>query len=103
MEVRKLRMPNINALLETLRRPRILVSAARHGLSDYNRKRDLARLTGQSPRRPSASIVESLISQEEELEETRRSGDASYRVAHHIELLVALMAECRLIPRPVAN
>lgn len=96
-------MPNINALLETLRRPRILVSAARHGLSDYNRKRDLVRLTGQSPRRPSASIVESLIAQEEELEETRQSGDASYRVTHHIGLLVALMAEARLIPRPVVS
>lgn len=94
-------MPNIDALLTTLRRPRILVSAARHGLSDYNRKRDLARLTGHSPRGASTRIVESLLSQEEELEEIRRSGDASYRVAHHIELLVALMAECRLIPRRV--
>ncbi len=96
-------MPNIEAFLAKLRRPKILVSAARHGLSDYNRKRDLVRLTGQSPRRPSTSIVESLISQEEEIEETRRSGDASYRVSHHIELLVALMAECRLIPRSVQS
>jgi len=96
-------MPNIDTLLATLRRPRILVSAARHGLSDYNRKRDLARLTGQSPRRTSTSIIENLISQEEELEEVRRSGDASYRVSQHIELLVALMAECRLIPRRVPS
>ena len=96
-------MPNIETLLATLRRPRILVRAARHGLSDYNRKRDLARLTGQSPRRTSTSIIESLMSQEEELEEIRQLGDASYRVSHHIELLVALMAECRLMPRSVTS
>ncbi len=86
-------------VLSSLRRPRLLVRAARHGLADYNRKRDLARLTGQSPRASSARVVESLIVQEEELEEVRKSGDNSYRVSQHIELLVALMAECRLLPR----
>lgn len=93
-------MPNLDAVLSTLRRPKILVRAARHGLSDYDRKRDLARLTGQSPRSSTPTIVENLVAQEEQLEEVRTSGDATYRVARHIELLVALMAECRLLPKP---
>lgn len=95
-------MPNIHSFLATLRRPRLLVRAARHGLADYNRKRDLARLTGQSTRANSATIVENLIAQEEHFEEVRKSGDATYRAAQHIELLVALMAECRLLPRRMA-
>ncbi len=95
-------MLNIQTLMTNLRRPRLLVRAARHGLSDYDRKRDLSRMTGQSPSGNSKSIVENLIAQEEQLESVRKSGDASYRVAQHIELLVALMAECRLLPRRLA-
>ncbi|MEM9583151.1 MAG: DUF6477 family protein [Pseudomonadota bacterium] len=93
-------MSKINSIASSLRRPKLLVRAARHGLADYNRKRDLARLTGQNPRARSSTIVENLIVQEEQLEEGRKSGDRTYRVARHIELLVALMAECRLLPKP---
>lgn len=92
-------MKDLYGFLANLRRPRILVRAARHGLGDYNRKRDLARMTGQSTRTRSAAIVENLIAQEEQLEETRLAGDSTYRAAKHVELLVALMAECRLLPR----
>lgn len=93
-------MPNINTFLATLRRPKLLVRAARHGLADYDRKRDLARLTGQSHKSATSTIVENLIAQEEQLEEVRKSGEATYRVTQHIELLVALIAECRLLPKP---
>lgn len=96
-------MPDLNTVLSTLRRPRLLVRAARLGLADYNRKRDLARLTGQNPRSTTKTIVENLIAQEEHLEETRQSKDSNYRPAHHVELLVALMAECRLLPRKTAQ
>lgn len=92
-------MKNIESFLSTLRRPRLLVRAARHGLGDYNRKRDLARLTGQSPKVSTKAIVENLIAQEEVLEESRQTGDAAYRPSQHIALLVALIAECRLLPR----
>lgn len=96
-------MPDLHTVLSTLRRPRLLVRAARIGLSDYNRKRDLARLTGQSPRNKTSIIIENLIAQEEHLEDSRRTGDASYRPAQHVEMLVALMAECRLLPRQVVS
>jgi hypothetical protein len=35
------------------------------------------------------------------MEETRRTGCASYSIARHIEVLIALMAEVRLLTRPV--
>ncbi|MEM7471078.1 MAG: DUF6477 family protein [Pseudomonadota bacterium] len=96
-------MQQLNGFLATLRRPRLLVRAARHGIADYNRKRDLTRLTGQNPSKSTRAIVEHLIAQEEILEETRRTGDAAYRPSKHIELLVALIAECRLLPRSLST
>ena len=84
--------------LATLRRPRLLMRAARFGLGDYRRDRDLRRLVrcGHSPE----ETVPSLMSAEEELEATRQSGDASYSVARHIDVLIALLAEAQLLRRP---
>lgn len=79
----------------SLRRPRLLMHAARFGLGDYRRDRDLRRLVscGPSPE----ETVPSLLTREEELEATRLAGDASYSVARHIEVLIALLAEGRLL------
>ncbi|KPN62447.1 hypothetical protein XMM379_001831 [Aliiroseovarius sp. xm-m-379] len=86
-------------LLKSLRRPRLLIRAARFGMIDYNRDRDLKRLM-KSPRTPSpASAVDGLIVEEARLEATRQAGDASYSVGRHVEVLIALMAEARLLPR----
>ena len=91
-------MTDFRALLATLRRPRLLIRAAHCGLVDYKRDRDLRRLacSSISPDR----VVPRLLAEEERLEETRRTGEAGYCVAHHIEVLIALMAEVRLLPRP---
>ena len=87
-------------LLAALRRPCLLIRAAKFGLNDYRRDRDLRRLT-QSATLPSPGrAVGLLMSEENRLEETRRSGDATYSVARHIEVLIALMAEARLMPQP---
>jgi hypothetical protein len=43
-----------------------------------------------------------LISSEERLEETRLSGDATYSIAQHIEVLIALIAEASLLRRTPA-
>ena len=81
--------------LASLRRPRLLTHAARFGLGDYRRERDLRRLVrcGDSPE----ETVPTLLSVEERLEATRQAGDASYSVARHIEVLIALLAEARLL------
>lgn len=75
------------------RRPRLLLSAARHGLAFYRRDRDLPRLTaraqGQTP-------LDALTEAESRMEAARRSGGASYAFARHIEILIALLAEERL-------
>ncbi|WP_343079018.1 DUF6477 family protein [Ostreiculturibacter nitratireducens] len=87
------------ARVAELRRPRLLVRAARFGLSEYNRARDLKRLI-RSPVAPAPErAVPALLAEEEQLEETRLAGDAAYSISRHIEILIALMAEVRLISR----
>ena len=91
-------MTDFRALLAELRRPQLLIRAARCGLADYRRDRDLRRLLDAQPSPDRA--LRRLLTEEEAVEATRRSGEAGYSVAHHIELLIALMAEVRLLPRP---
>ncbi|SIO17949.1 hypothetical protein SAMN05444722_0721 [Rhodovulum sp. ES.010] len=81
--------------LARLRRPRLLVRAARFGLADYRRERDLARLLpGARPKSP-RGLIDKLIDLEERQDARRRNGDAGYSYARHIEILIALMAEAR--------
>lgn len=90
-------MTDFRTFLETLSRPRLLVRAARFGIGDYRRERDLRRLVDQ-PLNPARALPR-LIDEEERLETCRREGRADYSVARHIEVLIALMAEVRLLPR----
>ncbi|MFZ1468891.1 MAG: DUF6477 family protein [Paracoccaceae bacterium] len=91
-------MSDFRKTLSTMRRPSMLMRAARLGLADYQRKPWLKRLTpGEtSPER----TVAWLISSEERLEETRLRGDATYSFTRHIEVLIALIAEVSLLRRP---
>jgi len=83
--------------LKALRRPRLLIRAARFGLADYNRSRDLKRLMKVlSPPSP-ARAMEALLQAEAEAEHNRITGAAAYSVARHVELLIALMGESRLL------
>lgn len=92
-------MTDLVALVSSLRRPRLLIRAARFGLSDYDRTRDLKRLMRIHSAPAPDRAVRALLAEEERAEENRRAGDASYSIARHIELLIALMGELRLIPR----
>lgn len=92
-------MTDFRALLADLRRPRLLIRAARFGMADYRRERDLKRLIDTiSPASPEIALPR-LLREEEKLETTRRAGDASYSLSRHIEVLIALMSEARLLPR----
>lgn len=86
-------------LIATLRRPRLLIRAARFGQSDYNRNRDLKRLIHAPVAPPPETALRRLIAEEEVLEASRREGAAAYSLMRHIELLIAMMAEARLLPR----
>ena len=91
-------MTDLRTLVTSLRRPQLLVRAARIGIQDYNRDRDLRRLTGQSRTPSPVTAITTLLETEGALETTRKSGDASYSVMHHVDVLIALMAETRGLP-----
>ena len=84
-------MPDYRAQLTQMHRPRLLIQAARLGLKDYRRDRDLRRLGG--------TALPYLFDQERRAEAARQAGFADYSISHHIDLLIALIAETRLVPR----
>ncbi|MDZ4137698.1 MAG: DUF6477 family protein [Erythrobacter sp.] len=92
-------MTDFRRLLAELHRPRLLIRAARHGMTDYRRDRDLRRLINTQGFATPEVALPRLLSEEERLEAIRRTGDAGYSLSRHIELLIALMAEARLLPR----
>ncbi len=87
------------AALKKLRRPRILMSAARCGLVDYNRDRCLRRLIKSDVTPSPVRALDELVRQEAHVDQTRRDGDASYSIARHVELLIAVLGEARLAAR----
>jgi hypothetical protein len=90
-------MTDCRTMLASLRRPRLLMRAARFGMGEYRRDRDLRRYVAgvASPE----DTVSSLMTVEAKLEATRIAGDAAYSVARHIEVLIALLAEAQLLRR----
>jgi Family of unknown function (DUF6477) len=95
-------MTDFANLLSSLQRPRLLIRAACHGLGDYRRDRDLRRLIGGTVAPTPGVSVPRLLSEEAHMETIRCAGDAGYSIARHIEVLIALMAEARLLPRNTA-
>jgi hypothetical protein len=92
-------MPDTRPFPASLQRPRLLIRAARHGLIDYRRDRDLRRLIGTLSAPPPGEAVPRLIAEEERLETIRSSGDFAYSLSRHVDVLIALMAEARLLSR----
>ena len=90
-------MKDILSLLESLHRPRLLMQAARIGLQDYDRRRFLSRLLRSAVPPGSGAAIASLMQIEARLEARRKTGDAGYSIARHVEVLIALLGEARLL------
>lgn len=90
-------MTDLMSMLKTLHRPRLLIRAARFGVTDYSRKRDLQKLLRATSMPSPAQAVVKLMSEETFLEDKRTTGDASYSIARHVLILIALMGEVRLM------
>lgn len=90
-------MTDLMSMLKNLHRPRLLIRAARFGTPNYSRKRDLQRLIRTTSLPSPAQAVAKLMSEETVLEDKRCTGDASYSIARHVSVLIALMGEVRLL------
>lgn len=89
-------MTDLVSMLKNLHRPRLLIRAARFGVADYSRKRDLQKLLRATSMPSPAQAIVKLMSEETYLEDKRTTGDATYSITRHVSILIALMGEVRL-------
>lgn len=90
-------MTDFAAVLTELRRPKILIRAARAGLADYRPERDLRRLVRSAPE----AALAPLLAEERRLEATRTGGAGAYNIQRHVAVLTALLAEARRTTAPL--
>jgi hypothetical protein len=90
-------MTDIAQTLGALRRPKILIRAARAGVTDYRRDRDLKRILRGPRSGHGPQAIDTLLVEEDRLETTRQSGSATYSVQRHVAVLTAILAESRLL------
>lgn len=90
-------MTNPIATLDRLRRPRLLINAARIGTSEYSRDAHLARHIGTDSLPCSDTALRKLIDIESEINSARCARLAHYSVARHVDVLIAIMGEARLL------
>jgi hypothetical protein len=90
-------MEDVLTMLSRLKRPTLLIRTARHGLQDYNRIVHLRRLLKtESLPGPGQAIVR-LMELEAVVDQLRVAKRAEYSVARHIEMIVAMMCEARIL------
>lgn len=90
-------MQDLLTMLSGLNRPRLLVRAARSGASDYRRDRHLQRILGYGALPRPAPALMKLMDLEADLDDLRRAGDHAYSLVQHLDVLIAMMGEARLL------
>ena len=90
-------MQDILSMLNTLRRPRLMMRAARIGAEDYRRTTHLPRLLGYGVLPGHGQALMRLMEIEADLEDARKSADAGYSLVRHLDVLIAMVAEARVL------
>lgn len=90
-------MQDILSRIGTLRRPPLLIRAARFGVENYRRDLHLKRyaFSGQLPR-PGRALVW-LLEEEDRLNGLRLLHDASYSAARHVHVMISILGEARAL------
>lgn len=90
-------MQDLLTMISSLRRPGLLIRAARFGVEDYDRNRHLPRLLrATEPPRPGVAVIK-LLELEASLEDRRSAKAADYSIARHLDVLIALLGEARVL------
>ena len=90
-------MQDVISMLQSLRRPTLLMRAARIGSEDYRRDMHLPRLLGYGVTPRHAAALLRLIELESGVNAMRIEGDSSYNLVHHVDLLIAMLGEARIL------
>jgi hypothetical protein len=90
-------MQDVMTMLQSLHRPPLLMRAARIGADDYRRTTHLPRLMGYGvlPRHSAALLK--LMQLEGDLNAQRLSGNTSYSLVKHVDVLIAMVGEARVL------
>lgn len=103
-------MPNVIAFRartapQPLRRPRLLIRAAREGQAGWRRERDLRRVLRSDHCPAPGAALPRLRAEEAALNEARLQRAAEYDMQRHVLLMIAILAEMRAAvadaPQPV--
>ena len=94
--------------LKTIKRPPLLMRTARHGTQEYNRATDLRRILRLPATPPPGAGTVRLLIELEDLQESLRTRPPHeignpWRPARHVEVLIALIAEARLMAQVVPS
>ncbi|MDF3413680.1 hypothetical protein HKX54_04360 [Sulfitobacter sp. M57] len=92
-------MQDVLTMLNTLHRPRLMMRAARIGAEEYRRSAHLPRLLGYGTLPRHGAVLLKLMDIEATLEEQRIGSDGSYSLIRHLDVLIAMVAEARVLQR----
>ncbi|MBE0413458.1 DUF6477 family protein [Yoonia sp.] len=90
-------MQDLHTRIARLKRPALLARAARFGVDDYRREVHLRRLLRMDPLPRPADALMRLLDMEQEVDNHRRAKDGTYMAAHHVDVLIAITGEARLL------
>ena len=90
-------MQDILTRLNALKRPGLMMRAARIGAQDYRRTAHLPRLLGYGALPKHGAALMQLMELESGLEAQRKSADAGYSLIRHIDVLIAMVGEARVL------
>ena len=88
-------MQDIHSQVNALKRPQLLVRAARFGLDEYRRNIHLRRAIRTDAIPGSGSALIQLLEIEREMNTIRIAKSGNYSIARHVEVLIAIMGEAR--------
>jgi hypothetical protein len=88
-------MRDLQTQVKQLKRPGLLVRAARFSIDEYRRNRDLPRLLPDLSLSGFGPALMALLDAEYAVNLMRLAQDHDYSLLRHIELLTAIMAEAR--------
>jgi hypothetical protein len=71
-------------------------------MDEYRRERTLSRLVEGHGKMSPDETLQHLLQTESRIEAERTSGKGTYSVTRHVEVLIAMMAEARLVLRRAA-
>ena len=101
-------MQDILSRLACIQRPKLLMRAARLGAADYRRDVHLPRLLGYGTLPRHGAALLQLMEMEAELHLQRTQHNAGYLLIQHLDVLIAMVAEARMLkamqaPEPIVT